>query len=849
MGGKPSNLSGQSMAPDGPPHSEPTMGNMAGNQQQGDQDQDVQDASAQENLDHEVLDRQPTISDQTVGPSQQEQEGSTSTSTPQPPTQEYPGTSTSATGEEINSNNYPAGSTTGSGSGSCANLVPKQSPSPTKSDYTDAREYQEGPPDCATATSEREDTVPATPRLPQIEFQPPTPDINTNATSEQENEENGQQSPTDDVLVGLGISGVSFSFSEVVQEELQGPDGTSIDNETGVQTDQQEALQSAAAEIVAEVAAEVAAEVVAEAVAAAAAFLEWSNQPQPPPVQGYAELEADTDTDSEDGSEGGLVLEQTDIDTTDGDGDDDGHGQLEEESPLPSDPAPALIPAQIETDREAQIGTNASTSPNNITPGSDSHSNSPSDPDNGSHMVNESGSPSDEAVDGGASLSLSLSKSEPEPEREPHSNSTAVTAQHQDRLLSLQSFSLPILSQPPSLSLPVPPPPPPLSPPLSLPSPPLSPPASPSPPVNATATVTVTATASDYISSPPDPATSQNIPSFSPSHHHQPSDLRAGPQQELPLPPPVAAPPARLFTIPIRLRSAAQLEQKEQPDSNMSSNPNPAHNGNGNGNMPSHGGARNGNDLTEEEIRRIMMEDDDFDPIPAEYRQGAGTGNQFTPASHALNMAPQQSPYTTNQALQPYNGRGGGQPGPSSMGMAYTQVPTSNTFGYHLGSLHQPPLAYDRRNTPAMPHASYNMGPSADPRLAYPPPTGPRGRGASPYVTPTIAAALHTCLLPVQTRVQAMLALVAALHSINQVKWLVARGMSSPARGATVGNVGRQSANQGGQGPAPGGRPGGISGQVQDGQQGDNGDAEDSTGGVSLSRDGNGDGEWNSRWN
>ncbi|KAJ9495801.1 hypothetical protein H2202_008595 [Exophiala xenobiotica] len=844
MGGKPSNLSGQSMAPDGPPHSEPTMGNMAGNQQQGDQDQDVQDASAQENLDHEVLDRQPTISDQTVGPSQQEQEGSTSTSTPQPPTQEYPGTSTSATEEEINSNNYPAGSTTGSGSGSSANLVPKQSPSPTKSDYTDAREYQEGPPDCATATSEREDTVPATPRLPQIEFQPPTPDINTNATSEQENEENGQQSPTDDVLVGLGISGVSFSFSEVVQEELRGPDDTSIDNETGVQTDQQEALQSAAAEIVAEVAAEVAAEVVAEAVAAAAAFLEWSGQPQPPPVQGYAELEADTDTDSEDGSEGGLVLEQTDIDTTDGDGDDDGHGQLEEESPLPSDPAPALIPAQIETDREAQIGTNASTSPNNITPGSDSHSNSPSDLDNGSHMVNESGSPNDEAVDGGVSLSLSLSKPEPEPEPEPepHSNSTAVTAQHQDRLLSLSSLSLPVLSPPPS--------------------PPLSPPASPSPPVNATATVTATATASDYISSPPDPATSQNIPSFSPSHHHQPSDLRAGPQQELPLPPPVAAPPARLFTIPIRLRSAAQLEQTEQPDSNMSSNPNPAHNGNGNGNMPSHGGVRSGNDLTEEEIRRIMMEDDDFDPIPAEYRQGAGAGNQFTPASHAPNMAPQQSPYTTDQAMHPYNGRGGGQAGPSSMGMAYTQVPTSNTFGYHLGSLHQPPLAYDRRNTPAMPHASYNMGPSADPRLAYPPPTGPRGRGASPYVTPTIAAGqlvqygtppAHNnspaYVSPARANARAGHASAGGASPFNQPGQMAgSRGMSSPARGATVGNVGRHSANQGGQGSAPGGHPGGISGQVQDGQQGDN-DAEDTTGGVSLSRDGNGDGEWNSRWN
>ncbi|KAK5203548.1 hypothetical protein LTR41_010681 [Exophiala xenobiotica] len=838
MGGKPSNLSGQSMAPDGPPHSEPTMGNMAGNQQQGDQDQDVQDASAQENLDHEVLDRQPTISDQTVGPSQQEQEGSTSTSTPQPPTQEYPGTSTSATEEEINSNNYPAGSTTGSGSGSSANLVPKQSPSPTKSDYTDAREYQEGPPDCATATSEREDTVPATPRLPQIEFQPPTPDINTNATSEQENEENGQQSPTDDVLVGLGISGVSFSFSEVVQEELRGPDDTSIDNETGVQTDQQEALQSAAAEIIAEVAAEVAAEVVAEAVAAAAAFLEWSGQPQPPPVQGYAELEADTDTDSEDGSEGGLVLEQTDIDTTDGDGDDDGHGQLEEESPLPSDPAPALIPAQIETDREAQIGTNASTSPNNITPGSDSHSNSPSDLDNGSHMVNESGSPNDEAVDGGVSLSLSLSKPEPEPEPEPepHSNSTAVTAQHQDRLLSLSSLSLPVLSPPPS--------------------PPLSPPASPSPPVNATATVTVTATASDYISSPPDPATSQNISSFSPSHHHQPSDLRTGPQQELPLPPPVAAPPARLFTIPIRLRSAAQLEQTEQPDSNMSSNPNPDRNGNGNGNMPSHGGARNGNDLTEEEIRRIMMEDDDFDPIPAEYRQGAGAGNQFTPASHAPNMAPQQSPYTTDQAMHPYNGRGGGQAGQSSMGMAYAQAPTSNTFMYHLGSLHQP------RNTPAMPHASYNMGSSADPRLAYPPPTGPRGRGASPYVTPTIAAGqlvqygtppAHNnspaYVSPARANARAGHASAGGASPFNQPGQMAgSRGMSSPARGATVGNVGRHSANQGGQGSAPGGHPGGISGQVQDGQQGDN-DAEDTTGGVSLSRDGNGDGEWNSRWN
>ena len=263
---------------------------MAGNQQEEEQIQHVQDAtSPQENTDHE--DEQPTISDQTVNPLQQKQEASTCT--PQPLTQEYPGTS--ATEEEDNFNEYPAGSTTGSST----YLTPKQTPSPTKSDFTDAREHQEGRPDCSiaiatatTATSERQDTLPAASGLPQIEIQPPTPNVKTSAASKQEKEENGRESPTDEV--GSGVS-----FPEGVQEEHQEQDN--IDDEIELQTaqEQQQASPSAAA--------------------TAALLPELSIEPQSPLVQAYAETDTDTDTDSEDGSEeGGSALEQTDIDTADG---------------------------------------------------------------------------------------------------------------------------------------------------------------------------------------------------------------------------------------------------------------------------------------------------------------------------------------------------------------------------------------------------------------------------------------------------------------------------------------------------------------------------------------------------
>ncbi len=393
------------------------------------------------------------------------------------------------------------------------------------------------------------------------------------------------------------------------------------------------------------------------------------------------------------------------------------------------------------------------------------------------------------------------------------------------------------------------------------------------------ATATATATASDYIYGPSDPANSENISSPS-----RPSDLRAGPQQELP---PAQESPAatspRASAIPIRLRSAVQVET-EQPD-NMSSNTGR------NGNTPAHGGewlthhqrspslltdipARNGTGmasstaspqgsipahtgsgpaqttptmnagLSEEEIRRIMMADDDFDPVPAEYRQGAG--DQFTSATQPANIAAQQ-PSTTTQAMQPYSGGGAHE-------MAYTQAQASNVgFGY-------PPYIYDHF-APAMPYAPYNMPLGADPRLAYPPPTGPRGRSTSPYATPTIAAGQlvpygtppayngHAHMSPASANARAGHGSAGGSSPFNQPGQIAgSRGVFIPAQGATFSPGGRQSANQRGHGSAPGVRPGGISGQGQDGQQGDSGDVED-TGGLSLSGEGNGDGEMRPKWN
>ncbi|KAK5039852.1 hypothetical protein LTS07_000347 [Exophiala sideris] len=122
--------------------------------------------------------------------------------------------------------------------------------------------------------------------------------------------------------------------------------------------------------------------------------------------------------------------------------------------------------------------------------------------------------------------------------------------------------------------------------------------------------------------------------------------------------------------------------------------------------------------LTEEQVRAMMMEDDDFDPIPVEYRQ--------QPTSQYV---PQATQSTIPQYTQAYNTAAYHQAEPQYMGMA-----TPYQYGYPPQGYVAAPYGYGF----PQPYAGVNNPLFADPRLAYTPPVGPRAQMAGHLNTPPV---------------------------------------------------------------------------------------------------------------
>ena len=185
--------------------------------------------------------------------------------------------------------------------------------------------------------------------------------------------------------------------------------------------------------------------------------------------------------------------------------------------------------------------------------------------------------------------------------------------------------------------------------------------------------------------------------------------------------------------------------------------------------------------LTEEQVRALMMEDDDFDPIPAEYRQQPA--GAYTPQPTVS--------YSTPQYAQAYS-----NPEPYHAGPQFYDVGTGTPYQYGA----PPPQQYV--GTPygygfPQHYQGFNNPLFADPRLAYTPPIGPRAQMAGPLKTPPVG-------LPAQ---------LARPDGVLPY-------MQSP--GCRVGGGGTPSPNRQGQGNHAGGR--------MDNEDGD----EDVVGGVSL---------------
>ncbi|KIV83743.1 hypothetical protein PV11_05739 [Exophiala sideris] len=222
-------------------------------------------------------------------------------------------------------------------------------------------------------------------------------------------------------------------------------------------------------------------------------------------------------------------------------------------------------------------------------------------------------------------------------------------------------------------------------------------------------------------------------PSYSPI-----SELQTDPNQQDP-PATSASPPVesqhhaipspfRLLLEPFEPSETGNSAAMSPPNNTNSSAAGQGHNANhvdtnqqatGSNTMPQ-GAAAPQASLTEEQVRALMMEDDDFDPIPSEYRQNP-TG-QFMPQATAPTSYPEYAQAYRTEA--PYQAA----PHYYNQGMASPyQYPPQQYVGAHEYGFPQPQY-----------YAGYNNPLFADPRLAYTPPVGPRAQMAGPINTPPV---------------------------------------------------------------------------------------------------------------
>ncbi|KAI1612618.1 hypothetical protein EDD37DRAFT_607282 [Exophiala viscosa] len=187
--------------------------------------------------------------------------------------------------------------------------------------------------------------------------------------------------------------------------------------------------------------------------------------------------------------------------------------------------------------------------------------------------------------------------------------------------------------------------------------------------------------------------------------------------------------PLRLLLKPLKTPEQAVMsqptnsnppaaDQGQHASSHVDNNPQTANNNN---TMPQNAGAPQ-TSLTEEQVRALMMEDDDFDPIPEEYRQQPASA--YTPQTTASSSTPQYA--------QAYN-----SPAP------YIAGPQFYDHGMAIPYQYGPPPPQQYAGAPygygfPQQYPGYNNPLFADPRLAYTPPVGPRAQMAGPINTPPV---------------------------------------------------------------------------------------------------------------
>lgn len=244
--------------------------------------------------------------------------------------------------------------------------------------------------------------------------------------------------------------------------------------------------------------------------------------------------------------------------------------------------------------------------------------------------------------------------------------------------------------------------------------------------------------------------------------------------------------------------------------------------------------------LTEEQVRALMMEDDDFDPIPAEYRQNptsqympqvpppsntaSGHASGFHPHNtQAYNTEAQQYQGGTQYMGSMYNGQGMYPP------YQHGHPEYVGAYGYGF------PQYYPGFNNPLF----------ADPRLAYTPPVGPRAQMAghldTPPVGPPAQLAHPTGTVPYAQSPSGHVGVGGSPSRNRQGQSHSPQRVAGVTQGGVRGHGGFQTVNQGEGVSVAGNRPGSGAGHGHDtaGGQVEGEDADvDVVGGVALGPNG-----------